>query len=195
MEVPGKQFRKLEESDIPALQEFCNRCRELGYTNNQSFETIKLDKMKLPYGQFFIGIDNNKIFTIAGVHQLPEVNRHAWRCLFRGAQLPGYTPAWSMDIFKSGIHFSQLLYRQIRLIQELDSNAEFYISTNVKSDTGAKSSRLNDIMMPRIAKMGIWDLHLADFMLYNVPQNLWKINVTVYMEAREQWLAGENCKD
>ena len=50
-------------------------------------------------------------------------------------------------------------------------------------------------MMPRIAKMGIWDLHLADFMLYNVPQNLWKINVPVYMEARERWLAGENCKD
>ena len=105
------------------------------------------------------------------------------------------SPAWSMDIFKSGIHFSQLLYRQIRLIQELDSSAEFYISTNVKSDTGAKSSRLNDIMMPRIAKMGIWDLHLADYMLYNVPQNLWKINVPVYMAAREQWLSGENCTD
>jgi hypothetical protein len=191
MAIPGKlTFKLYDESDKEALAEFCRACFVLGYENNSSFKAMKIDT-----AQFFIGLDGDKIFTVAGIHRLPEVNEHAWRCLFRGAQLPGYTPAWSMDIFKSGIHFSQLLYRQIRLIQELDSNAEFYISTNVKSDTGAKSSRLNDIMMPRIAKMGIWDLHLADFMLYNVPQNLWKINVPVYMEAREQWLAGENCKD
>jgi len=191
MATPGKlTFKLYDENDKEALAEFCRACSILGYENNASFKAMKLDA-----AQFFIGLDGDKIFTVAGIHRLPEVNEHAWRCLFRGAQLPGYTPAWSMDIFKSGIHFSQLLYRQINLIQELDATAEFYISTNVKSDTGAKSSRLNDIMMPRIAKMGIWDLHLADFMLYNVPQNLWKINVPVYMEAREQWLADENCKD
>jgi hypothetical protein len=195
MEVPGKQFRKLEEADIPALQIFCDECKALGYVNNESFTAIKLDKMVMPYGQFLIGIEDGKIFTIAGVHRLPEVNKHAWRCLFRGAQLPGYTPAWSLDIFKSGIHFSQFLCMQIKLVQELDSNAEFYISTNVKSDTGAKSSRMNDVMMPRIAKRGIWNLELENFMLYNVPQNLWKVNVANYMEARERWLSDESYTD
>ena len=40
----------------------------------------------------FIGIDESKdkIFNLAGVHHLPEVSNNAWRCLFRGAQLPGY---------------------------------------------------------------------------------------------------------
>jgi hypothetical protein len=151
--------------------------------------------MVMPYGQFLIGIEAGKIFTIAGVHRLPEVNNHAWRCLFRGAQLPGYTPAWSLDIFKSGIHFSQLLYMQIKLVQEIDPNAEFYVSTNVDSNIGAKSSRMNDVMMPRIAKRGIWNLELENFMLYNVPQNLWKVNVANYMEARERWLSDESYTD
>jgi len=195
MEKLGRQFRKLEEKDIPSLQEFCDTCKDLGYVNNQSFEAIKLDKMVMPYGQFFVGVDDDKIFTIAGVHRLPEVNDRAWRCLFRGAQLPGYTPAWSMDIFKSGIHFSQFLYQQIKFVQELDPDADFYVSTNVHSTVGAKSSRMNDVMMPRIAKRGIWTLALENFMLYNVPQNLWKINVQQYMEARERWLSGESCRD
>ncbi len=185
-------FKLYEASDKSKVEEFCNSCKALGYVNNASIEAMKLDKEDC---YFFLGLDNDKIFTLAGVHKLPEVDDRAWRCLFRGAQLPGYTPQWSMDIFKSGIHFSQLLYRQINHILDLDPLAEFYISTNTSSVTGAKSSRLNSIMMPRIAKMGVWNLHLENFMLYNVPQNLWKINVDRYMELREQWLAGESYKD
>lgn len=195
MNQPGRQFKTLEPSDLPALQQFCNECKTLGYVNNESFAAIKLDKMIMPYGQFLIGIEDGKIFTIAGVHRLPEVNNHAWRCLFRGAQLPGYTPAWSLDIFKSGIHFSQFLYMQIKSVQEIDPNAEFYVSTNVHSNVGAKSSRMNDVMMPRIAKRGIWNLELENVMLYNVPQNLWKVNVVNYMEARERWLSDESYTD
>ena len=191
MAQPGKlTFRQLTDSDTPAVQEFCTRCRELGYENNSS-----LTAMKFFTAEFFGAFDEDKIVSLAGVHKLPEVNTHAWRCLFRGAQLPGYTPQWSMDIFKSGIHFSQFLYRQIVYVQAFDPQAEFYISTNVHSNTGAKSSRLNNIMMPRIAKMDIWTLEQENFMLYNVKQNLWKINVVQYMAARERWLIGENYKD
>lgn len=183
-------FKLYEDSDKEALAEFCCECGKLGYENNSSFEAMKLDK-----AYFFLALDGNKIVSVAGVHKLPEVNEHAWRCLFRGAQLPGYTPQWSMDIFKSGIHFSQFLYRQIKLVQSIDPQAEFYVSTNVKSDTGAKSSRMNDVMMPRIAKRGIWSLHLENFELYHVPQNLWKVNVDVYMEGRERWLSDGNYTD
>lgn len=191
MEKLGKLiFRTLENSDLPELKIFCNACKELGYENNASLES-----MKFSTAVFFGAFDDDKIISLAGVHRLSEVNDRAWRCLFRGAQLPGYTPQWSLDIFKSGIHFSQFLYRQIKLVQDIDPQAEFYISTNIKSNTGAKSSRLNDIMMPRIAKMGIWELHLENFPLYHVPQNLWRVNVAVYMKARERWLSGGNCTD
>jgi hypothetical protein len=176
-------FRQLTDSDTPAVQEFCTKCSELGYENNAS-----LTAMKFFTAEFFGAFDGDKIVSLAGIHKLPEVNDHAWRCLFRGAQLPGYTPQWSMDIFKSGIHFSQFLYRQIVYVQAFDPQAEFYISTNVHSNTGAKSSRLNDIMMPRIAKRGIWNLEKENFMLYNVPQNLWKVNVDTYLKLRAQYL-------
>lgn len=176
-------FRLYQDSDKEAMAEFCRACEELGYTNNASFEAMKLDK-----AYFFIAVDAGKIVSVAGVHKLPEVNEHAWRCLFRGAQLPGYAPAWSMDIFKSGIHFSQFLYRQIKLVQDIDPQAEFYVSTNVNSNTGAKSSRMNDVMMPRIAKRGIWNLHLENFELYHVPQNLWKVDVDTYLKLRSQYL-------
>ena len=189
MDKPGNlTFKELTAADIPAIENFCAKCAELGYENNASLES-----MKFSTAVFFGAFDDDKIISLAGVHRLPEVNDRAWRCLFRGAQLPGYTPQWSLDIFKSGIHFSQFLYRQIKLVQGIDPQAEFYISTNVKADTGVKSSRMNEVMMPRIAKRGIWDLHLENFELYHVPQNLWKVNVAVYMKARERWLSGENC--
>jgi hypothetical protein len=191
MEKPGKlTYKKLTIIDIPQIEKFCQECSLLSYENNRSLEAMKFHS-----ATFFAAYDQERIVSIAGVHPLPEVNDRAWRCLFRGAQLPGYTPQWSMNIFKSGIHFSQFLYRQIKHVQDINSSAEFYISTNLKESTGAKSHRMNDIMMPRIAKMGIWTLHSENIMFYNVPQNLWKVNVQQYMEARERWLSDESCKD
>lgn len=195
--VRGKPYkvRLLEQNDLPMLAKFCSECELLGLENNKDFTSIKLDKMQMPHGQFFVAVDNDKIFSLAGVHYLPEIGPNAWRCLFRGAQLPKYTPQWSMDIFKSGIHFSYFLYTQIKFIQAYDTNAEFYISTNVDNPSAGSSSRLDRIMMPRLAKQGYWNLDKTNITLFNTVQNLWKINVPQYMEAREQWLAGENCKD
>jgi hypothetical protein len=181
--------RKLEDSDIPKLIEFCDKCKELGIENNKDLASMKLDKMHMPYGQFFIVLNpEGDIVSVAGVHKFPEVSENAYRCLFRGAQLPGYAPAFSMNFFNSGIHFSYLLYMQIQFIQEFDKNAEFYISTNKNSDTGACSARMNAIMMPRIEKLGIWRLFRKDTILYNTLQNIWKVNVLQYMYLREQWI-------
>ena len=96
MVVPGKpelELRLLQESDHAKLLDFCNSCKKLGWDNNESFQAIKLDKMSMPHGQFFIGYDHSKdiIWNLAGVHRFPEVGEDAWRCLFRGAQLPGYS--------------------------------------------------------------------------------------------------------
>jgi len=179
------KIKLLEESDLPALQIFCEECGKLGWENNKDFKAIKLDKTVMPNGQFFIAVDGDKIYSLAGVQKLPEINDHAWRCLFRGAQLPGYTPQWSMNIFKSGLHFGYFLFEQIKFIQEHDPLAEFYISTNTDSKMGAKSSRMDSVIMPRVAKTGIWSLHSRQ-MLYGVEQNIWKINVDEYLRQRMQ---------
>lgn len=181
-------FRSLVDSDLPALATFCAECEKLGYENNKSFESIKLDKMKMPYGQFFVGLDQDKIVTFAGVHHFPELGNNAWRCLFRGAQLPGYTPAWSVNIFKSWIHLSHLLYYQINLVQQLDPTAEFYISTNVDNKKAGVSSRLDKTIMPKLVKQGLFTLHSKDIMLYNTLQNIWKLNTETYLSERNLYI-------
>lgn len=195
--ILGKPYkvRLLEQDDLPALATFCNECKLLGLENNKDFASIKLDKMTMPHGQFFVAVDGDKIFSLAGVHHLPEVGPNAWRCLFRGAQSPGYTPQWSMDIFKSGIHFAYFLYAQIKFIQSHNSDAEFYISTNIDNPAAGASSRLNKGMMPRLARQGYWHLDKHNVMLFNTVQNLWKVNVPKYMANRERWLAGESYTD
>jgi hypothetical protein len=176
-------YKQLTSDNVPQIEIFCEQCKLLGYENNAS-----LKAMKFEFATFFGAYDQDKIVSLAGVHPLPEVNKHAWRCLFRGAQLPRYTPEWSMNIFKSGIHFSQFLYRQIKYVQSLDKDAEFYVSTNITASTGVKSHRMNNVMMPRIANMGVWHLYAENIMLYNVPQNLWKIDVDRYLQLRNQYL-------
>ena len=181
-------FRTLNNSDLPELQKFCNSCSKLGYENNKSFASIKLDQMEMPYGQFFVGLDNNKIFTFAGVHQLPELGDNAWRCLFRGAQLPGYTPSWSTNIFKSWIHLSHLLYYQIKFIQDHDANAEFYISSNVDNPLAGVSSRLDKTILPRMQQNGLVTLNKENFMLYHTLQNVWKVNTDAYLTQRSKFI-------
>ena len=146
--------------------------------------------MKMPYGQYFVGLDGDRFFTVAGVHKIDEVGLIGWRCLFRGAQLPGYTPKWSMNMYESGIQWSYLLYHQIKMVKELEPYANLYISTNVDNPSAGSSSRLNSVMMPRLTKQGYFELVAKNFTMYNTHQNLWKINVEKYMEDRETWLIG-----
>ena len=182
MEKLGKlTFRKLEESDYPALQEFCNKCKSLDYHNNDSFKSIKLDQMNMPYGQYFIGYDNDKniIFNLCGGHQMQELNNNAYRVFFRRASLPGYTTG-KLGI-KSSFQLVEVLNMQIDFILEINPNAEFYFTTNLKSSaTNGKSQRMNDLMTPRVARTGIFDLISEDFEYMYTSQRLWRVNVLKY---------------
>lgn len=187
MATLGKlQFRFATEKDRSLVEQFC---KDQNFSNNTS-----LDKMKwewcLEVGTWTVATEDGKIVSIAGVHPLPEVSEHAYRCLFRGAQLPGYTLGTGRDIFKTGIQLSYLLDLQIRWALEKNINADLYISTNINDD-GGKSQRMNNTIMPLLAKRGIWELD-RQMELYNVPQNLWRINVLTYMEERNRSLGNDN---
>jgi hypothetical protein len=181
--------RELLESDTPRLIEFCKECEKLGWENNKDLQSIKLDKMKMPYGKFFVAVDGDKIVSIAGIHKFPEVNDNSYRCLFRGAQLPGYSPAFSMNLFNSGLHYAYFLYMQIMLID--DPDAEFYITTNIDKSKGGESSRMNNVIMPRQARLGVWEL-VDTKVIYGVEQNVWRINVPEYLAQREKFILSLN---
>lgn len=176
-------FRKLDDSDLGSLTDFCNSCKSLGYTNNSSFESMKLSQMSFPYGEFFVGIDEetNTIFNVAGIHRVLEINEHAYRALFRGASLPGY--GTGLTGLRASHQFIYLLNMQIDFILEHDPKAEFYLTTNHTQLQG-KSSRMNDVWCPRAEKQGIISLIDDNFLYNHTPQRLWKIDVTYYKQWR-----------
>lgn len=180
MEKLGKLiFRSLTSDDKSAVEKFC---KSQSYSNN-----VSLEKMKWEWCPFWCAaFDDDRIVSIAGSHQLPEISSNAFRLLFRGAQLPKYTLGTGRNLFKTGIHLSYLLPIQISWALEQNPKAELYISTNINDD-GGKSQRMNNVIMPLLAKTGIWTLE-STINLYHVPQNLWRINIDKYYSERKKYL-------
>lgn len=200
-QIPGKpnlEFRLLQESDYPALEIFCNKCKDLGLVNNSSFQAIKLDKMKMPYGQYFIGYDyrTQEIWNLAGVHQLPEISPNAWRCLFRGAQLPGYAmqSMLSKNMLKTSYQMTFVLHWQIEFIKMRYPNAEFYTSTNnlKNENVPVKSQVLDQRVNPLLQKQGIFEKIYDDFLLYNTSQSIWRVHPDALTQERNKVLAEMN---
>ena len=171
-------FRELLDSDLNKLQIFCDECKSLGYNNNASFNSIKLDKMQMPYGKYFIGIDDSKdkIFNLAGVHHLPEVSNNAWRCLFRGAQLPGYnlSKGLTKNIFLTGYQLSYILPLQINFIRKQYPDSVFYMSSNTPKD-----------------KEGVLSLWQENFELFYTSQTIWEIDESKYWQYRNRFLPSD----
>lgn len=196
--IPGKphlKIRLLVNSDYNRLKEFCDTCNSFGWINNSSFRNIKLEKMIMPYGQFFIGYDYEKdcIFNLAGVHHLPEISNNAYRCLFRGAQLPGYvlTNAFTKNIFKTGYQLSYILPMQMDFIKAYNPKAEFYMTTNnqnTKVDTAGKSKRMDIVMSKTLASSGVLEKFAENFELFNTQQTVWKINEEEYYKQRSVYI-------
>ena len=191
-------FRELLDSDLNKLQIFCDECKSLGYNNNASFDSIKLAKMKMPYGKYFIGIDDSKdkIFNLAGVHHLPEVSNNAWRCLFRGAQLPGYnlSKGLTKNIFLTGYQLSYILPLQINFIRKQYPDSVFYMSSNTPKDTkdaSGKSMRMDKLMHNTLFKEGVLSLWKENFELFYTSQTIWQINESKYWQYRKRFLPSD----
>ncbi len=176
-------FKEFEDSDVANLKVFCESCKELGYANNSSFEAMKLSQMSMPYGKFFIGIDEEAgiIFNAAGIHKMPELGEHAYRALFRGAVLPGYVTG--KGLLKGSWQFMVTLNQQIDFILAVDPAAEFYLTSNKKQDNG-KSSKIDQFFNPRAERAGIMTLVDDNFYYMHTEQRLWKIDAPAYKEWR-----------
>lgn len=192
MVIPGKpnlEIRLLTDSDYRDLDKFCLACKSLGLENNKDSQAIKLDKMSMPYGQYFIGYDTSRecIWNLAGVHHLPEFGNNIWRVLFRGAQLPGYALGTSRDFFSTSHHWRYFLPLQIMYIQAGYPDADFIVTTNISNSGAGKSDRLDKVVMPLLEQQGLVELIDHDYELFNTRQNVWRINLDV-LEAKRRLL-------
>ena len=70
MDEPGNlTFKELTAADIPAIENFCAKCAELGYENNSSlasmkFSTAVLDKVYGPFEGAAVWVSMVEMFTI-----------------------------------------------------------------------------------------------------------------------------------
>lgn len=183
MTQPNLIYRLLDESDYFDLQVFCNKCNQLGYYNNKSFNAMHVAEMKLPFGAYHIGYDTDKeiIFNVAGIHHMPELHKNAYRILYRGACLPGYTTG-KMGL-KSSIQLVNIAPLQMSLMSSINPAAEFYTTTNnQKLPNNGKSFYLTQIYGPRLAKRGLLKLITKNFNYRGVDQVLWKIEKDRFCE-------------
>lgn len=181
MVIPGKPNLEIRlfTNEYRDLDKFMLACKSLGLENNKDATAIKLDKMTMPYGQYFIGWDSSAecIWNLAGVHHIPELGPNIWRVLFRGAQLPGYALGVSKDFFKVSYHWRYFLPLQIQFVQAGFPDAEFVITTNVKNSSAGKSDRLDKIVMPQLVAQGLAELWQSDVELFHTRQNVWRIKL------------------
>lgn len=191
MVIPGKhnlEIRLLLEDDYPMLDRFCLTCKSLGLENNKDRTAIKLEKMHMPYGVYFVGWDHDtdSIWNLAGVHHLPELGNNVWRCLFRGAQLPGYALGVGKDFLRISYHWRYFLPLQVRFIKARYPDAEFVITTNVQNRLAGKSDQLDKKIMPLLLDRGIVSLYKENIELFDTKQNVWLINQEKLIQALAQ---------
>lgn len=185
MEKLGKlTFRFATAGDAPLVQTFCD---SQNFSNNISLEKMKWDWC-LENGAWNLALADNTVVSIAGIHPLPEVSDNSYRCLFRGAQLPGYTLGTGRNVFNTSIHIGYFLFDQ--LLWGLDKNpqSKFYISTNINDD-GGKSQKMNRVFGPHIQKKHGFLTPEKEIMLYYVPQTLWAVDTERYFQERKKYLS------
>ena len=166
---------------IPELEIFCDKAKELGYTNNSSLKAMKYDWCK-EQGEYFCAIRDDEIVAVAGCHPLPEVGPNAWRIMFRGCELP------QTDTFK-GLgkgDWNSITQREMipKFIEWIPSD-ELYITTNTDHEhSNGKASR-NHRLMGLLARQGI--LYYEGRMILNqTEQALWKLNIDEYTNRRSR---------
>lgn len=174
-------IKTIEHDNLEMLQKFCDKCTELGYQNNSSFERMKLSWCK-EVGEYWCAIKDDRIVAVAGCHPLPEVGDNAWRIMFRGCELPGN------DTFK-GLgkgDWNSITQREfIPLMIEWIPSNELYITTNIDNEHSNGKAARNHRLMGLLAKQGILN-NCGDMMLNSVNQTIWKLNIDEYTRRRER---------
>ena len=174
-------FRVSTACDIKILEDFCNKCAALGYTNNSSIDKLKFNFVKENNGLYHYAFYKNKLVSLAGCHHLPEVENNAYRIAFRGVQLP------NKDVYQglSKNHFNSIVWRVLLNYQIhhcTNAGAEnFYITTNIKDSLGRIPK--TDKIFKLLSDSNIVD-NCGVINIFNTEQRLWKLNLEKYDASR-----------
>ena len=149
--------RFLNISDTDIVEKFCKECKKLGYINNSSLRNMKWYWKDVKWVATF---KHQKIISLSGIHPFLEMGENAFRIMFRGASLPGYSSTF--------LNFKQVPLK-IQYALLLNENPTFYVTFNTSKNVGAKSHRMSKAIGRRN------DFSFVKHMNYfNTMQEIWK---------------------
>ena len=137
--------------------EFCNKCKRLNYINNDSFKSMKWYWSEVAWAGTF---KNDILVSLSGIHAFPEINKNAFRVMFRGVTLPGVSSKF--------LNFEQLPLNQEWAYLK-NKNAEFYVTFNVNPHIGIKGNLLK--VMKRMRKLE----YVKTINYFNVKQEVFAL--------------------
>jgi len=174
-------LKKFDNSLERKLQKFCDICKELGYENNSSFKSMKLDWI-LEVGEFWCALKNDEIIAVSGFHPLPEIHPKAWRILFRGCELK------SSDTFVGlgKAHWNSIGFREfIPIFIKRCPSEMLIITTNIDHDhSNGRSSKTHRAM--KLMENQRLLINLGEKILYEKFQSIWQLNIEEYLNRRNK---------
>tara|TARA_B000000460_G_C21407806_1_gene345266 strand:- start:337 stop:816 length:480 start_codon:yes stop_codon:yes gene_type:complete len=149
--------RFLSISDTNIVESFCEECKKLGYSNNSSLQNMKWYWKDVKWVGTF---KYQNIISLSGIHPFLEMGENAFRIMFRGASLPGYSSTF--------LNFKQVPLK-IQYALLISENPTFYVTFNISKNVGAKSYRMSKAIGRRN------DFTFVKKMNYfNTMQEIWK---------------------
>ena len=168
------------------LEDFCFKCRRLGYHNNSSLRAMKLDWCIDNGGQFYLTYLDDTLIGLSGCHPLPQIGPDIFRLLFRGVELPEYRNLFGIV---SKTHMSSLpFYYHVPLEIEWakSSNAKkFVVTTNWSNPDGIASMSKSHRVFQLLEKQGLVSCLEEKVILFDTEQSVWDLNLEAYFTARE----------
>lgn len=174
------RVRNLDTVDEPMLDRFFKNCADLGYTNNVSKESIRVDYVRERKGNIWFLIKQDEIIGMAGCHLL---TKKAYRIQFRGCELPGtdVKPGLSRSHFNSST-FRELIPFQLKWIEQMGYDKHnIYLTVN--------NDNRNHRAMSLIEQQGFLTReheYASNLTLFDTEQTLWKFITSHYEEVREK---------
>lgn len=175
-------------SKLEDLKEFCNRCKNLNYKNNESLESMRLEWCLKNNGQFFLTYSENQLISISGCHPLPQIGNDTFRILFRGATLQEYqNPLGILNKY----HMTAITFYS-HVPFQIDwgvskGYSKFCITTNWSNPDGIESMYHSHRVFKYLEKQKLVECVFEKINLYSTEQAVWKLNIDRYFEVRENF--------
>lgn len=173
---------------IKAVEKFCEECGRVGYKNNDSIKSMRLDWCLGLGGQFFLTYYNDKLISLSGCHPLPQAGQGVYRILFRGATLPDYQ---NLSSALSKTHMNSIPFyfhapRQINWAKVV-GYTDYAVTTNHSNKDGIASMSKSHRVFKLLERQGIVSCLHENLRLFNNDQSVWSLNVDNYSAARAKF--------